>query len=359
MANQIDTGLKVLSAESNVGYGQQQILSISSGARLYSAYVNDANQVEIRYSDNGGASWTLDTAFSETSPYFVSMCRSELNDIFVCYLANLISPNILKIKKKDHTTGSWSEILNVSVTNTATSNRPSAMITYNRAVNRLHVFWLNPNDDAVAVYLNNKYSDDYGATWTTPAGRAGGQNGNIEMGILGLDTDPLTGKVFVLAPGYFSSGNSYINRFTPAGAFDTNYATGNMGTVNGGAMSIDNSGVIWYAMLGNSTGNYYVRVYSQTASNVYTQVFNITSGFKSFLNGHIAFGLDGTGNGYVFWTQNPAYTPFYSQLNYNTNRIGNWNTTNQLTTADGTRPSCEQRSIPSLNKINYIFASNV
>jgi hypothetical protein len=356
MANQVDTGLKILVAESNIGFGQQQILSISSGARLYTAYVNDANQIEVRYSDNGGASWTFDTGFSETSPYHVSMCRSELNDIFVCYVSNVISPYIFKVKKKDHTTGSWSEIANVSLTTTATY-KPSAMVTYNRATNRLHLFWLNTSNGTSAI-MSNQYSDDYGSTWSSVTNYSGGQN-NIEVGLLGLDTDPLTGKVLVLSPGFYNSGNSYINRFSPTGVFDVNYSTGNMGTVNGGSMSIDASGVIWYALLGNSGGNYYIRLYSQTTQSSYTQVANQTAAYKTFLNGNITLGLDGATNWYMFYTANPAYSPNYPQLLYFTNRIGSGTVATALTTTDGVRPSCEQRSIPSLTKVNYTFVSNV
>jgi|GEM_PF-3981682 len=340
MANQVDNDVKVIGNENIYGWGQQHILSISTGTRLYTSFINESNEVEVQYSADGGGTWTPDTSFAETSPYFISMCRSELDDIFVSYVANATGTRTMKVKKRDHTSGAWSEVLSGTQGGTYP---PHPLITYNRVLNRLHYFWLY--DTGVYVFIENKYSDNYGSTWTSGTLRTQ-HSGLVDHKLYGIDTHPVTGKVYL----FLHTTNSLyfvVEKFSPVGVWEIRDQAGPDAITKAGSFVIDSLGnnIIFYSRLQGS--NYYLTILKAGVS----QSEVVYGSTKTILEGACAVGIDGSNNIYAFYTKTDNKLYYKSTLNGYVEAA--------LTVNNGVRASCEQRSLPASTKLNYIFSSNV
>ena len=320
MATQIDNDAKVFGERAS-GYAAPGVVRDSDG-RVYAAHYNESNQLEVHYSDDNGANWTLDTTFTESNMDYLSMVVSENDDVFVAFCEGTTSPVNLVIKKKDGVSSTWSEVLSESV---STDTQPPVLI-YNRYNNRLFLFWVT------STVLYNKYSDDKGSTWSS-------NNSYTSFGAtICTDGDYSTVDGYM---GVWISHATYkqIIIWTPSGAFST-----------GVDANVPNGyGIFAY----DSSGNRYCGAGSTSFIRVYLNGFNVWNGPDVKL-GHYSIGIDNDDNVYVFYTKTDEKC-YYRKY---TNETDTWSSETALTTGDGLRPACEKHPIPLSTSLHLTYFSD-
>ena len=339
MANLIDNDAKVI-GETIRGYGFPHVIR-TSGGRLYTAHINDpGNQLEIHYSDNDGVNWNLDTTFTETGIVTFCLCRSEQDDIFVAFSEdNGDNTFDIRVKKRDHSTGIWSEVrANINQTTTSLTDRVCTVaITYNRFINRLHLAWIYA--DAGDIYLANEYSDNYGSTWSS--GDTTVLYGSADTIYLYCgDTSPIDGKVFWWITRIIGN-RGYVYVYTASQIYFSSHAiTPTCPEAFSGA--VDSSGNYWSFEMDSLTN---IRAFKNITVNL-----NVDVG--TCYNGMVALGMDGANNVYVFYVKDADDECYYRKYNA---LAGTWGTETTLTTGDGLRPSCEQHALASSLTLNVVF----
>jgi len=341
MANQIDTDVEVR-GENTKGFGQNKIVRVSGG-RLYTAHLTDVYDVEVHYSDNGGTSWTLDNTFSETNARFISMCVSELGDVFVCYVIGSGTSHTVKVKKRDYSAGTWSEVLSEALTLYVSGSTTGVMICYNQGMNRLHAFWFWHVTSSSYIRISNKYSDNRGTSWTS------GTDYDVESGagpyalsIWGLDSSSVDSKVYCYIKNAKSNRHG-IHRFNNVGVHDS-WLYNRTYIPNGGASLVDSAGDFWQLYQDGNTE-------CAIDKNGVRQKL-IASNAHYFDYGMCAIGEDGDNNIFIIYTKN-SDGKLYKRSSEDT-----FTDETALTTGAGDRPSCEQHSLGSSDELHYVYSSN-
>jgi len=347
MANLIDTDSKNI-GERAEGFGFPGIIRDSNG-RIYTGHITDSNTLEIHYSDNNGSTWNLDETFSlisgTSSIDMYSFTVSDQDDIFLTYSLNEGSDvYTLKVKKRDHTSGNWSEILEeTSITSESIILHP--LITWNRyESNRLHVFWLGHTPSANAI-IYNKYSDNYGNSWTSGTNKT--LDDNIRT-ISSLDTDPTNGDVYLTEYNTVSETYPHLYKFSSVGVYQ-NVSNLEQTRDNFGLyVSIDSTGNRWIAFYGEKNNWYSGILLKNDEAGI---LFHYTSGTHALKKGMFSIGIDGVDNIYIFYTK-PDGKAYYKKYDKDTETLGD---EVSLTVGDGLRVNCEQHNFIRDDKLNFVY----
>jgi hypothetical protein len=336
MSTQIDTDAKVQGENTN-GFGQRQVISV--GSRLYAAHITETNDIEVHYSDTNGASWNLDMTFSGiTNPLEISLCKSELDDLFLMYRQGTASPIHFIIKKRDRTTGLWSEVRDESVSDSNTHG----MIVYNGANNRLFLMWTISD----GFVFKTRYSSDYGSSWSSGSGWSWG-SGPTPGPLWGIDTDNVTGNMYAFADVPFFDPQTIILN---GNGDRTGSEAVRPPNTYGGGLVIDSAGNRWQMSYFETGGSYFLRVNKNNDSTASLEVnYGVTDALK---RGMFSIGADGLDNIYIFYVKESDGKCYYRKFDA-ASQI--WGMETALTTGDGFRPSCEQHSLPSSDKLQIVF----
>jgi hypothetical protein len=340
MANQIDTDAKII-GENDSGFGQNHVVTASDG-RIYAGHVNDSNYLEIHYSDDGGSNWTLDnTTSEEVGDGFFSMCLSENDDLFVCFVTGSGTSYTVRIKFRDESDGTWSEVYSSARTVENSGEQPYALITYNRYINRLHVFWTeHPSGTALNIYSD--YSDNYGSTWngiTTSWTTGSYSTGNYIFRAFGLDTNPSNGNVHLLYTFEYFTDKANRMKFDSSGSEldDIDLTTT---IVIGGGLAIDSSGNKYDLVYAS---DYDLHLYKNGVSNtVYS------TGSDDLKRGMFDIGIDGQDNVYCFYVKESDGKTYYKK--YDGSSFGS-----ETEVATGARIGCEQHALGSSVILNTVY----
>lgn len=355
MANLIDTDAKTI-AERNEGFGHPSICRVSGG-RIYTAHILDSGNLEIHYSDDTGSSWTLDTTFSPNSGNInidmFSFVISDLDDIFLTYCEDEgLDYYTLKVLKRDHISGTWSEILEENtIQNVGTILQP--LINWNRyESNRLHIFWQRHLDAAGSweVDIYNKYSDNYGSSWTN-----GGDypkvleyNSDIQC-TSDIDTDPVTGDVYILRYRTAAYIKLHQIKYNSIGTYQNNTDIGaNLRKHYGAKIVITDTGDIWIAKYGEVSNWYDAIIYK---NGVQSLVFGNVQFSDSIKRGMFALGLDGDNNIYLFFTKSDDKAYYYKY----DNDSSSWGSETSLTAGEGLRIGSEKFSLIVSDKLHVVY----
>jgi len=344
MANQIDIDAKI-QGETYQGFGQQHIITISDGT-LFAAQINLNNEIEVHKSVDSGANWTLETTLSSlTSPQSLSLCKSELDDLFVGF-TNGAAGSVNGVIHRRTPGGVWSQVLNQNYGHKSTAGLPGFLITYNKAINRLHFFYTSQSNSNWRT-TDNKYSDDKGSTWSAGVHWEPGQSTGAEalINCLGLDSDN-SGNVYLLRQAQIAD-RAYIDKFSSSGVHLSTYLNSGSNQ-KAGALAIDSNNNIWsltYRWL--ATSSLYLNK-------------NTTIGFETidasgdvFKHGMFSLGIDGADNLYIFYVRDTDNKTYYRKYNSTTATL---ESEQVFTTSTGLRPSCEQRvDVPGSIKLNVVF----
>ena len=367
MPNQIDNDCTILGGVVQ-GYGQQQILSLSGSTRLYSGHINASNLIEIRYSDDGGVTWTWDTTFSEAAESMnFSMCRSDLDDIFVCFwnTSSGQTKNVF-VKKRDHTAGTWSTPLTQVCGVQNVAERLDAMIVFNRNINRLHLIVTIHSYGFGYLGIYGNYSNDYGTTWIWNGNFSGASvapaliyqytstsSYPYSCYLWGVDTSVITGQIFITWATTYST-QLYTTRCNADHTANTNlwsYAMGGQG-YGGGCNVTDNVGNNYACV------NFYDYSYAVYRTRVYLNSGTLSldinwGGTQIVVTGQVCIGVDSSNHVYLFYTKVADGLCYYRYFNGST-----WGTETALVGVHGSRPSCELHSKPSSAYLQVSYISN-
>ena len=335
---QIDTDAKVL-GESAFGFGQNHILKI--GSRYYAAHVNESNYIEVHYSDNG-TDWTLNyTSAVTVGDGHLSMCSSELGDVFLCFVSGTSSPYLVKVIRRDHTAGTWSEVLSQS--QASTNDKTYALCHYNRNINRLHVFWTRSDTALNFTYVYNSYSDNYGTGWTS-----GTSFNNAGKGITymyGLDSKPSTGVLYLLWVGVGCSFRR-TEIFSAVGVETGSEGDFGVNTVYGGGLVIDSAGNRYSVGYYFSTPNYILQVKKNGVDEltIYSDTVDV------YKQGMFSIGIDAADNVYIYYVKESDGKIYMRKYNG-----AAWEDEAAVTDAVSYRPSLEHHSPSASNKVNFVY----
>jgi len=339
MTNQIDTDAKEL-IQTKYGYGQQHIISLNDGT-LYAVHINDSDNIEIHTSDDNGSTWILNETFIVDYPYYLCLTKSENDDIFLSYVEKNSSPYNIKIKRLKSGSGEdWTEIFSYSESTESTNEyRPTALITYNRAINRLHVFW---TDNDSGNIIKNQYSTDDGDNWSSVNNYNEGTSGNYTMKLFGIDTHPSTGYVYLY--------HQVLSLFDPrTEIFDENgtrigyEADQSSYDSHGGTLVIDSNGDRWQIFIADGNKLYVIKNDESLSKKWDGDIYD----------GMITAGIDGNDYLYIFFTAETDDKCYLYKKTYTWGSIPLAFTNN-----DGLRPSCEQHSRANSDKLNVVFFTN-
>jgi len=349
MANLIDNDAKVFTGNRIEGHGQNKVIRISTG-RLYTAHIKEDGTIEVSYSDDSGSSWSSDTTFTDVTSDMVSLCKSELDDVFLAYTVGTSTPFTSLIKKRDHTTGTWSEISNMSIADTA-STLSKTLITYSRYLaHRLYAVWFSGSSSS--AYINVKYSDNYGTTWSSIVANS------MTYGYFmsGIDTSPNNGNIYIgyTAPGI--GGNKYM---FGAGLNSSGVYFGNDGSpdthmdmpTSSIELAMDTNGDRWYLMMfkWGLDSNYHLRLY-KNGTSLWDVGWSTT---EIIYKGCIAIGLDGADNSYILYTKIANNKTYYRKWNKIAGTMGVETVLSSTTL--GYRPGLEQHSLVSSTNIHTSY----
>lgn len=333
MANQIDNDAKVF-GERGSGYSSPGVIRTSSG-RIYVGHYNLSGELEIHYSDNNGDTWTLDVTFTETDIDYLSFAVSSTDDVFVSYCQGNESPVNIIIKKRDSSTGTWSEILDEEVS----SGPQQPILLYNNTNNRLYIFWC-----ISGVSINSRYSDDNGSTWNAVNSAnssiyhvlySGDIRASDDMIILSFADSNLRSRVYLfnlsgtLAPAPYSLHYDTVYDSAAGGNKTVSLSDG---TVFTAAIRDDNDMYVYFG---------------STRQDDVGAIPNVKLG-------NLSVGVDNSDNIYVFYTKtdNKCY---YIKYDAGTS---SWVSEVELTTGDGLRPACEQHSIMGSSSLHITYFSD-
>ena len=341
MANLIDIDAQIF-GENKSGFGQQHVKRLSNGD-LYAVQINDASGIEIHKSVNNGTSWTIEQTYAAiTSPKHLTLASTENDDLFLSYIENASSPYNIVVKKRNFGTTAWSEVLSESVT-TLSNAVPYAMLTFNGAVTRLHLVWINNNSGKL---YNERHTDDKGSTWSTVVD-TGSSGFTFPVYLFGVDTDINTGNIYLFLE--YGISVKHTAKLSSSGAFDS--IEGSITDQNDGAcFAVDSSGnryLLIYRFF-SGTSIYTLELYKNTV-NIFTDNFSTTD---TIFEGMLSMGIDGDDNIHIFYTKksdNKCYTRKWDSIG------SSMGSESAFTTGDGIRPSSEQRISSGSTKLNTIF----
>ena len=353
MANLIDNDALIVN-ERVEGFGQSSIIRITGG-RIYVGHVNNSGDLEIHYSDNAGSSWTLDTTFNEAQNIdMFSFTVSDLDDVFLTYsFATAADVYTLKVKKRDHTAGTWSEILNeTSLDSAGVILKP--LITWNRKalLTRLHVFWLTHATGSSSVYIDNKYTNNYGTSWTS------GTQFNYTLSsdqftVDTIDSLPSSGELYILMR------KTNVHNIAVQWVYNsTGLRTGQKNTAElanrwqyGNSSAIDSNGDTWLINFSREyyAGNYTLKVWKNETSLSLTILDSVS---QTMIKGMLSIGIDGSDNVYIFYVKIADEKCYYRKYDAGT---ATWGTEIVVTTGDGKRIGCEQHSLIGSAKLHLSY----
>lgn len=337
---------ELIQAANSFGYGQQHIIETSNGI-LYAVQINDANVIEVHKSEDDGATWALDTSFgSLTTPYHLSLCKSELNDIFLCFVHNT---NYIVIKKRDHASGAWSEIYNTQAT-TPVGSYQFALLVSGRTNSNLYLFYCDP----VGSRLACKVSSNYGSTWGNE--NLSAVSGGSGFALYGAHAAP-NGNVYVLwwSPGTYAS---YRYLCTEIWNMSGNHVgkTGEiviaLANVLGGQIAVDSANNRWRISYYLSGTNYYLIV---DKNNVVSLNVNYST-TDTVNHGQVAIGIDNKDNVYIFYVKTADSICYYRKYTALTNT---WGDETALSESVGIRPSCVLSVRSGGTKLRVIYTTDV
>ena len=313
------------------------VVSADEVIKIYASHITDTNNVEVHYSENNGADWILDDSFSETAPNFLSMCKSENNDIFLCVRTGSASPVSHKIYRRNYLSGAWSVVLTEAVS--TTGNLSYALITYNRFINRLHMVWTKRD----GVILDEKHSDDYGDSWTEGAGYSVGSAGACEGQLWGIDTDPSNGDIHIFSTHYIT--NPRVQIFNVNGGYSSTYGDNGAYANYGGAFAIADDGTRYRL--------YYEETNNKLCLRRNNDAFDLMDSGTLLLNeGMLAMGIDNAGLVYMFYSKQSDNKCYYRTYN----PVGSVHSGElSFTAGQGQRPSCEQHTLPTNDQLHTVF----
>jgi len=341
MPVQIDTD-ELIQAANNSGYGQQHIIETATGI-IYAVQINSSNVIEVKVSSDGGSNWSEDTTFSGLSaPFCMSFCKSELDDIFLCYCHNNTT---YVVNKRDHTSGTWSQVAN----GTLDLLGCQAMICYSRFTPRLYIM-ITAN---AAPYFLMRYSDDYGSSFTTV--NIGGP-GSGAKAIYGVDTHPITGNIYTVIKAAAGGTSGYVTWI--CSALGTGLASEGALTVSsapagqlGGALALDSAGNRWRLIYYLLSGNYRLRV-DKNGSSSFDTSYSTTDTLN---HGQLAIGIDNKDNVYIFYVKTADSICYYQKYDA---VAATWGAETPLSVAVGVRPSCVQIVKSGGTKLRILYTAD-
>ena len=343
MAHLIDNDSKIITERAE-GFGQPSIIR-TSGGRIYTGHINDSGYLEIHYSDNSGVNWTLDTTFTDdTGIDMFSFAVSDLDDVFVTFsYATATDVYTLKVKKRDHTAGTWSEILNeTSIGSDSFANQIKPGIVWNRGalLTRLHIFWCESFDEN-NINLKNKYTDNYGSSWSDGSDKtiSGGRNDFL----CSIDSIISSGNVVIWLKDTYSGYRIDEYIFTSLGVYSGERYDSNYGAQ--GVMVIDSNDNKW--KLYYDPGYYRLSVWQNTVKE-----FEDIEGTDWIKYGMLAIGCDGSDNIYIFYVKSGDEKCYYKKYDKGTDT---WGSETELTSGDGLRIGCEQHSLISSDVLHLVY----
>ncbi|MFA6971819.1 MAG: hypothetical protein WC208_10510 [Gallionella sp.] len=362
MALIIASNSKFYADRAKYPFCQQPVVSYGSNLKM-AAHISDINNLEIH--NFNGSDWLIDKTYTDTAMDNYSLCRSELNDVFLTYKLNATSPYTIKVKKRDHTSGLWTEVYSVSAENAtySTVQWMTPMITYNRLINRLHLFWFEMpyvNPTTIGPYrLKNIFSDDKGATWSAiniynmPSGGSGWIEARSWTTLFSLDSSPTDGSLYLsMAYGvYVGIAYSwyYIWKFTSSGIYSTDYyAPGGGADLHNALIAVDSAGNIY-------DFNYSDSGATDTAlcrKNGVSIVIGLSTVKGAYYHQSFALGIDNTDSLYVFYTKTSDGIAYWKMYNPSTST---WSTELPFTSGMGKRVGCELHAYPASTKLNIVY----
>ena len=349
MAILIDTDA-LIQGESDPGYGQRHVITMSDGT-IFAAQINDSNEIEIHKSTSDGLTWSLDHTISGLSnPASLNLAKSNIDSLFVGYLTGSPGSIITHIEKRT-SGGAWSTVHNLDLGHGGSAPIPSFFIGVNRTSNRLYyVYGLGSDQFGNRDEFDTDYSDDEGATW--PGGNfkvfSIGTSHNF-MNISGVDTDPITGDIYVLWHMQYSTTNHRVqlDRWSSAGAW--------VSTIKSWTVDYRAAGLVI-----DSSGNRYVGLYKFTSTQAFqvekneTLSLNDALGGDDYKRGMFDIAVDGSDDIYVFYVKESDAKAYFKKYD----SVGaSWGTETVLTSTEGLRVKSEQISLPSSDKLRIIFFS--
>lgn len=329
MATQIDNDARVPAIRQS-GYSRPGVARTSTG-RVYVGHYNDSNQLEIHYSDDNGQTWTLDTTFTESNIDYLSLAISENDDVFVGFCEGTSNPTNIVVKKKDGSTGVWSEVLSEAVA--SISQQP--ILLFNKGNNCLYVFWALPG-----VGISNKYTTDKGATWSAVTDWADTSPSFLLDGDI-RPTDNLLAVLFCSN----ATNYTYVYLFNLDGTYNSRIHYNTVVSDYGGAFGFLSDGSFFVVK------SYYGGL--RVIKNLNTSISTDPTG--AIRAGHVALGVDNDDNVYIFYTKDSDEKCYYLKYNADT---ATWGPVTALTVGDGLRPACEKHPIPLSTDLHITYFSD-
>ena len=118
-------------------------------------------------------------------------------------------------------------------------------------------------------------------------------------------------------------------------------------STHGGALAIDSSGNRLRFIKFACGGDWFLDVHKNTSRILRMQGYIAKSGMLSL-------GIDGDYNVYIFYVKYSYEKCYMKKYNGST-----WESEIAITTGDGLRPSCEQHSLLSASKLNFVFYTDI
>jgi len=336
MSSQIASDALYLT-ENTADFGCRHVVRDSTGKR-YAIYVKDDEDLQIM-SSTDGTTWSSETSYTPTSGYirFPSICVGKDDDIYVAYREGTGSDYTVKVKAREHTGGTWSEILDWDITIFYTQFGPNPAITASKYLSdRIHVF-VAYQDSATSHIIQNKYTDNKGSAWTNGTDLTWAvASGEKDCYIWDIDTYN-NGNVIVIFRSY---STSYKAIFNAIGASGVKSATG--GYNEGASLVVDYDDNLRYVTMLNDTG---LITWDSWATS------------ETIRRGSVSMGLDGDGNVYVFYTSASNDKTYYYKW---TRSTVTWDTSPTLLSSNkGDRVKCEQRALPTSTKLCVVYFSDI
>lgn len=358
MANLIDNDALDLGL-TEAGWGQPGAVMNASIASFFVAQVNSTGNLEVYKSSDDGLSWSLDTTFIDsTSIKVFSFADSPRGDIFLAFsYATATDVYTIKVKKRDYSTGTWSEILSETALD-CTTIPLKPFIAWNRyESNRLHVFWMEHASAGSSGDIYNKYSDNYGSSWTNGSSYPYSVSyGNFDYTIDSIDTSPTDGKVVVYHRIVGVSIPLSEQEFSSVGLVGSNTFLPNTLNRNhlGSSAVIDSSNNRWVLLYYYyaTTGLYTLEVIDRTGTD---DITIMSAGTPQIYSSNLAIGADTDGNIYVLYTKTADDKCYYRKYNLATTT---WEAEVTLTTGEGLRPSCVQHQPSGSSRLLTTFYTN-
>jgi len=356
MSQQISSN-ELIQAESAFGFGQHRVVETTSNV-LFACQINSDNEIEVYTSSDEGSSWSIDTTFTGlTTPRKLSMCVSERGDIFLCFTNN---SKYIVIKRKHYSTGVWSEVLNYQQDGMTNGHLVPALITYNRYINRLHVFWAMNNKAGDNSYynINNKYSDDYGDNWSNGTGY-GSSSATVAPALWSIASDPVDGNVLVQYT-YGSSDwavTTNTNEFTSAGVRVNTWGGNKVQYSHYIGVAISPEGVSYdFQFYVRSGYNDKLIVREHTGISSYTSRLDEDLGGQNILSsGEGCIASDGSGNIFIFYTKKTDLKCYYRKYDKLTT---SWTSETAVSSGEGRRPTSSEIILSAFGKLRLLYTAS-